>query len=176
MFVLILTDAEGEEHVLNVLNCDDEKFVGTWVRSYLETQIKSLEYAPAQKYEGTISYIIEESLRSFVLFKVVERMYPGYIYSSKEVLQIPVTFIKPLQFDSGCIQSLQFPTLHDVELPMMSMKFDLNTKALRKMDANNMYKLIVSIYRLIQTKATWYRQEFTEVMSQIIDELRIKAD
>lgn len=168
MFVMLEWESQRAEcAVLNVLYTDDAHFANDWVRSYLKMQIASLEYTPKGKGEKSVGYIIEETPGSFVLVKVVDQLHPGYIYNTTETIHTKLFEIEVLPF-SQSLHSIHHDAQFEPTSTARAMKFDINKRALKKMDSHTMYKVMCKICRTIGTKMTWYRDEYMDVLSHII--------
>ncbi len=169
MYILIksIPNFPSQEEIHNVFYGDDIKYVREQCINYFNSVIDSEKLAPVQKDVRELEFHIKESENGheFTLCKQYKLKIHGYLYNTRSPLITDVLqTIKIYHFEhisiSGSIPSPK-PNLQE------DITKEINFRVLKNLDKDSVYGILSKLSSLIDTKETWNRREFTNMLSEI---------
>ena len=69
MYIVLKTAPSDNDEIVNVFYCEDLTVIRNWVRQYIESDIKSLEYCPVTQGLKNITYELNDAGKNIELIK-----------------------------------------------------------------------------------------------------------
>lgn len=163
MYIILKTSPSDNDEIINIFYCNDLTIVRNWVRQYIETDIKSLEFCPRTEDLRNITYELNDADKNIQLIKKYKRISKGYIYNSCERIVDIIYSISILEFDSDkCVTGLSCSN------QFQNVNNEINRRILRQLDKDSLFKVFMKIQERIHTKQTWNKTEYTCLVSETI--------
>lgn len=163
MYIILKTAPSDNDEIVNVFYCNDLTIIRNWVRQYIETDIKSLEFCPQAEDLRNITYELNDADKNVQLIKKYKRISKGYIYNSSERIVDIIYSISILEFDSDkCVTELSCSN------QSQNINNEINRRILRQLDKDSLFKVFMKIQERIRTKKTWNKTEYTGLVAETI--------
>jgi hypothetical protein len=163
MYIILQTFPSDIDEVLNVFYCEDITIVRNWVRQYIETEIKSLEFCPGTQGLKNITYELNDADKNIELIKKYKRVSKGYIYNSSERIVDIIYSISILEFDSNkCVTGLISSNNWD------NFNTEINKRVLRQLDKESLFQVFMKLQQRIDTKTHWNKTEYTGLVTETV--------
>jgi hypothetical protein len=163
MYIILQTFPSDIDEVLNVFYCEDITIVRNWVRQYIETEIKSLEFCPGTQGLKNITYELNDADKNIELIKKYKRVSKGYIYNSSERIVDVIYSISILEFDSNkCVTGLISSNNWE------NFNTEINKRVLRQLDKESLFQVFMKLQQRIDTKTHWNKTEYTGLVTETV--------
>jgi hypothetical protein len=163
MYIVLKTAPSDNDEIVNVFYCEDITVIRNWVRQYIETDIKSLEYCPVTQGLKNITYELNDADKNIELIKKYKRVSKGYIYNSSERIVDVIYSISILEFDSNkCVTGLISSNNWE------NFNTEINKRVLRQLDKQSLFQVFMKLQQRIDTKTHWNKTEYTGLVTETV--------
>jgi hypothetical protein len=163
MYIILKTTPSDNDEIVNVFYCQDITIVRNWVRQYIETDIKSLEFCPGTQDLKNITYELNDADKNIELIKKYKRVSKGYIYNSSERIVDVIYSISILEFDSdNCVTGLISSNNWE------NFNTEINKRVLRQLDKESLFQVFMKLQQRIHTKTHWNKTEYTGLVTETV--------
>lgn len=167
MYIVLKTAPSDNDEIVNVFYCEDLTVIRNWVRQYIETDIKSLEFCPVTQGLRNITYELNDACKNIELIRKYKRVSKGYIYNSSERIVDVIYSISILEFDSDkcndkCVTGLVSSNNWE------NFNTEINKRVLRQLDKQSLFQVFMKLQQRINTKTHWNKTEYTALVTETV--------
>ena len=171
MYIVLKTAPSDNDEIVNVFYCEDLTVIRNWVRQYIETDIKSLEFCPVTQGLKNITYELNDACKNIELIRKYKRVSKGYIYNSSERIVDVIYSISILEFDSDkcndkcndkCVTGLVSSNNWE------NFNNEINKHVLRQLDKQSLFQVIMKLQQRINTKTHWNKTEYIGLVTETV--------
>ena len=175
MYIVLKTAPSDNDEIVNVFYCEDLTVIRNWVRQYIESDIKSLEYCPVTQGLKNITYELNDAGKNIELIKQYKRVSKGYIYNSSERIADVLYSISILEFDSDkCSDKCNDKCNDKCVTGLVSsnnwenFNTEINKRVLRQLDKQSLFQVVMKLQQRINTKTHWNKTEYTALVTETV--------